>query len=81
MQLDRVLLNSLLGQELEDLGSLIPLELDHSPHVFIFYQCTIARKLLQITVSPPPQKRPCTSNAYLLELFENLLIIKIYSIR
>jgi hypothetical protein len=46
MQLDRILLNALLGQELEYLGSLIPLKLDHCPHVFILYQRPIARELL-----------------------------------
>jgi hypothetical protein len=55
MQLDRILLNALLRQEPENLGSLISLELDHSPHIFIFYQRPIARELLHIIVSTQPQ--------------------------
>jgi hypothetical protein len=46
MQLDGILRNPLLSEELEDLGSLISLKLNNSPHILILYQRPVACKLL-----------------------------------
>lgn len=45
-QLDRILLDALFCQELKNLGTLIPLKLDDSPHILVLNQSSIACELL-----------------------------------
>ena len=76
MELDRVLLDALFRQELENLGPLISLELDNSSHILIFNQSSIARKLLERhSVSYLVTPRSAEKETDLLELFKNLLIV------
>jgi hypothetical protein len=51
VKLNRVLGNALLGEELEDLCSLVTLQLDHGSHILVVNQSSIACKLLENSLS------------------------------
>lgn len=76
VKLDRVLGDALLCQELEDLCPLVPLKLDHSPHIFVFDKSSIASELLNDRcVIFWPCKRHQRNMTNLLEFLEDFLII------
>ena len=56
MQLDRISVDALLRQEPQYLRSLVSLQLDHSSHILVFNQRSIACELLSVVQPPCPSK-------------------------
>lgn len=72
MQLDGLLVYSVLGEEIGDLESLIALQLDDLTHLLILDKSTVARKFLRKKSQQTPMLRHHRATAMAMYLLEGL---------